>query len=191
MEQSAYCRLMIPFASGAVINRKRYINNIRRKKMRNKECYNSSGCLDMTAYLAIRNIENEEGGLGKMRDDWYYRRGDIYLANLGSYYGSEQGGTRPVLVLQNNAGNYFCQTLIVAPLTTHTWKKRNQPTHYMLENVKGLDGDSVVLLEQITTIDKRRVKKYLGKVTREQMNGVSDAVLISLGQEIPEEVEAP
>ena len=57
--------------------------------------------------------------------------------------------------------------------------------------MKGLDGDSAVLLEQITTIDKRQVKKYLGKVNREQMSGIDEAVLVSLGQAIPEEVEAP
>ena len=159
--------------------------------MRNKECYNSSGCLDMTAYLAIRNIENEEGGLGKMRDDWYYRRGDIYLANLGSYYGSEQGGTRPVLVLQNNAGNYFCPTLIVAPLTSNIWKKAEQPTHYLLDGIRGLRGQSIVLLEQIKTIDKRRVDRYIGKVTREQMDGIDEALQVSLGIYIPEEIEAP
>lgn len=159
--------------------------------MRNREMYNSSGCLDMTAFIAMKNIESKERGLRKMREDWYYHRGDLYIADLGPYNGSVQGGTRPVLVLQNNAGNFFCPTLIIAPLTTHIWKKRNQPTHYILENVKGLDGDSAVLLEQITTIDKRQVKKYLGKVNREQMSGIDEAVLISLGQSIPEEVEAP
>ena len=161
--------------------------------MRSREMYNSSGCLDMTAFIAMRNIENKERGLRKMREDWYYHRGDLYIADLGPYNGSVQGGTRPVLVLQNNAGNYFCPTLIVTPLTTHTWKKPNQPTHYMLEDVRGLDSASIVLTEQIITIDKRQVKKYLGKISREQMEGVSEAVRISLGddREIPEEVEAP
>ena len=59
-----------------------------------------------------------------MKENWVYRRGDIYMANLNPFRGSEQGGTRPVLVLQNNTGNLFCPTLIVAPLTTQVNKKR-------------------------------------------------------------------
>lgn len=110
---------------------------------------------------------------------------------MGPYYGSEQGGTRPVLVLQNNAGNFFCPTLIVAPLTSKRWKKRTQPTHYVLNDIAGLDGESIVLLEQIRTIDKRRVKKYLGKISREQMVEVDDAMDISLGRHVPEDVDAP
>ena len=66
-----------------------------------------------------------------MKENWVYRRGDIYMANLNPFKGSEQGGTRPVLVLQNNTGNLFCPTLIVAPLTTQVNKKKDQPTHYL------------------------------------------------------------
>lgn len=97
-----------------------------------------------------------------MKENWTYRRGDIYLANLNPYFGSEQGGTRPVLLLQNNTGNFYCPTLIVAPLTARRGKKPHQPTHYLLSSVKGMDGASVVLLEQIKTIDKRRVVRYIG-----------------------------
>ena len=122
--------------------------------------------------------------------DWIYRRGDIYLANLNPFKGSEQGGTRPVLVLQNNDGNYYCPTLIVAPITTKL-KKLNMPTHCCFEKVRGLDEPSMVSLEQIKTIDKSRVQKYLGKMTREQMREVEDAIRESLGMEIPECVEAP
>lgn len=64
-----------------------------------------------------------------MNENWNYRRGDIYLADLNPYVGSEQGGTRPVLLLQNDAGNYFCPTLIIAPITSRVWKKSEQPTH--------------------------------------------------------------
>ena len=120
-----------------------------------------------------------------------YRRGDIYLANLDPFIGSEQGGTRPVLLLQNNTGNFFCPTLIVAPITTRVWKKRNQPTHCRSEEVECLNGDSMVLLEQIRTIDKRRVKKYMGRLDKEQMRRVDDCIEISLGLQIPECVEAP
>ena len=116
-----------------------------------------------------------------MKENWTYRRGDIYLANLNPYIGSEQGGTRPVLLLQNNTGNFYCPTLIVAPLTARRGKKPHQPTHYLLSSVKGMDGASVVLLEQIKTIDKRRVVRYIGRVNRKQMDGVNEALQISLG----------
>ena len=126
-----------------------------------------------------------------MREDWNYRRGDIYLANLDPYIGSEQGGTRPVIVLQNNAGNIFCPTLIIAPMTSRYWKKADQPTHCILDDVDCLTSTSTVLLEQIKTIDKCRVKKYLGRVSRKQMAAVDDAIEISLGLRIPEDTDAP
>lgn len=126
-----------------------------------------------------------------MKADWSYRRGDIYLANLNPYFGSEQGGVRPVLVLQNNTGNFYCPTLIVAPLTARKDKKPHQPTHFLLNRVKGMDGPSVALLEQIKTIDKRRIRSYLGKINQQQMTGVEEAIEISLGLHIPEDVEAP
>ena len=122
--------------------------------------------------------------------DWVYRRGDIYIANLNPFKGSEQGGTRPVLVLQNNDGNFFCPTLIVAPLSSKL-KKPNLPTHFLLKKGRGLMTDSIVELEQIKTIDKCRIKRYVGKITRTQMSGVEDAIRESLGMEIPECVEAP
>ena len=125
-----------------------------------------------------------------LRPNWFFKRGDIYLANLNPFKGSEQGGTRPVLVLQNNDGNYHCPTLIVAPITTKL-KKLNMPTHCCFEKVRGLPEPSMVSLEQIKTIDKCRVEKYLGKMTRKQMAKVEDAIRESLGMEIPECVEAP
>ncbi len=123
-------------------------------------------------------------------DDWVYRRGDIYIANLNPFKGSEQGGTRPVLVLQNNDGNLYCPTLIVAPLSSKL-KKPNLPTHYLLKKGRGLMTDSIVELEQIKTIDKCRIKRYIGRITRTQMAGVEEAIQKSLGMEIPECVEAP
>ena len=125
-----------------------------------------------------------------MKENWVYRRGDIYMANLNPFKGSEQGGTRPVLVLQNNTGNLFCPTLIVAPLTTQVNKKKDQPTHYLLSGVRGLPEDSVALLEQIKTIDKSSIS-YLGKVSKEEMRGVDQAIKVSLGIYISEDVEAP
>ena len=129
-------------------------------------------------------------GAKPMRKDWVYRRGDLYLANLNPYKGSEQGGTRPVLVLQNDDGNFFCPTLIIAPLTT-VLKKMKQPTHVYIRSAKGLTAPSIVALEQIDTIDKCRVLGYLGKISKEQMSLVEDAMLKSLGIEIPLCVEAP
>lgn len=125
-----------------------------------------------------------------MNENHYYRRGNIYLADLDPYVGSEQGGTRPVLVLQNNAGNYFCPTVIVAPITSRVWKKTNLPTHCRLVNVPCLNGESVALLEQIKTIDKRRIMQFLGRLDRMQMEKVDRCVEVSLGLTIPEEIEA-
>ena len=125
-----------------------------------------------------------------MKKDWVYRRGDIYIANLNPFKGSEQGGTRPVLVLQNNDGNFYCPTLIVAPLSSKL-KKTNLPTHYLLKKGRGLKSNSVVLTEQIRTIDKCRIKRYIGRISPEQMSGVESAIYESLGLHIPECVEAP
>ena len=126
----------------------------------------------------------------ELRLKWIYRSRNIYIAILNTFKSSEQGGTRPVLVLQNNDGNYYCPTLIVAPITTKL-KKLNMPTHCYFEKVRGLAEPSMVSLEQIKTIDKCRIEKYLGKMTREQMMKVEDAIRESLGMEIPECVEAP
>ncbi len=115
-----------------------------------------------------------------MKDNWNYRRGDIYLVDLGKNIGSEQGGCRPVLAIQNNVGNHYGPTLIVAPITSRFWKKTNQPTHSVLEGVPNLTNPSVVLTEQIITIDKTRVMKYLGKVSDEQMNNIDKAIMVSL-----------
>ena len=123
-------------------------------------------------------------------DNWIYHRGDIYLANLNPFKGVEQGGTRPVLVVSNDIGNFFSELLLIAPITSQI-KKLDQPTHVLLQNVRGLSTDSVVCLEQIKGIDKLRILKYLGKISKEQMAAVDEAALESLGIELPECVEAP
>lgn len=125
-----------------------------------------------------------------LNEDWIFRRGDIYVAELDARVGFVQSGTRPVIVLQNNCGNFFAPTLIVAPLTSNIYKKRNLPTHYYLDNDDVL-YPSVVMLEQITTIDKRQVQKYIGRVSRDEMNDISECLEKSLGLYIPEEMEAP
>lgn len=115
-----------------------------------------------------------------MIKNWEYRRGDIYLADLSPFCGSEQGGVRPVVVIQNNTGNKHAPTLVVATITAKTRKKTKQPTHYLIRNNPALSRPSLVLLEQLRTIDKQRIIKYLGKVTRKEMRGVDAALRVSL-----------
>lgn len=115
-----------------------------------------------------------------MRKSWVYRRGDIYLADLNPVFGSEQGGTRPVIVIQNDTGNRHAPTLIVAMVTTKVAKKEKLPTHYLLKHNDAFDEASVVLLEQVRTIDKQRIKDYLGKTTQREMLGIDKALLRSL-----------
>ena len=126
----------------------------------------------------------------KLRPDWHFRRGDIYMADLNPFKGSEQGGRRPVLLLQNNDGNYFSKTLIIAPMTTQL-KKLDQPTHFLIRDNRALAAPSMVEFEQITTIDKSRVISYIGKLTKEQMVEADDYIKVSLGMYIPETEEAP
>lgn len=109
------------------------------------------------------------------------KRGDIYFADLNPVVGSEQGGQRPVLVIQNNIGNEYSPTIIVAAITSKI-DKAKLPTHVEIEASKyGLDKNSVVLLEQIRTIDKRRLVAKLAHVERELLEKVDEALKISLG----------
>ena len=119
-----------------------------------------------------------------------FKRGEIYVADLSPYVGSEQGGIRPVIILQNNLGNIFSPTLIVAPLTSK-YKKRNLPTHYLIEDVEELKTTSLVLLEQIKTIDKRRITEYVGQASKDDIKNIEKELTISLGFEIPVEIDAP
>lgn len=107
-----------------------------------------------------------------------FQRGDIYFVRLDNRMGSEQSGTRPAVILQNDVGNSCSPTLIVATLTSKTEKKAAQPTHCLVE-LEGLEP-SIVQAEQIFTIDKSRVKRFVGHLTPEEMGRVDDAVKISL-----------
>ncbi|MDD2684444.1 MAG: type II toxin-antitoxin system PemK/MazF family toxin [Candidatus Cloacimonetes bacterium] len=108
-------------------------------------------------------------------------RGDIVFANLNPVIGSEQGGTRPVLVLQNDVGNRFSPTIIVAAITSKI-KKGRLPTHVELPAEQyGLERDSVILLEQLRTIDKRRLKERLAHLDDETMARVNQGLAISIG----------
>ena len=115
-----------------------------------------------------------------MMKNWEYRRGDIYLADLSPFCGSEQGGVRPVVVIQNNTGNKHAPTLVVATITAKTRKKTKQPTHYLMRNNPALSRPSMVMLEQLRTIDKQRIIRYLGKTTRREMRGIDSALRVSL-----------
>ena len=90
--------------------------------------------------------------------DWVYHRGDIYIANLNPYTGAEQGGIRPVVVLQNNIGNLHSPTLIVAAMTKEI-KRTDLPTHVYIRPAGNLKKPSIIVLEQIRTIDKSRVHR--------------------------------
>lgn len=109
------------------------------------------------------------------------KRGDIYYADLSPVVGSEQGGMRPVLIVQNDTGNKHSPTVIAAAITSQIGKAR-LPTHIELEAKSyGLTRDSVVLLEQIRTIDKRRLKERMGKVDDGLMDRVDNAIAVSFG----------
>ena len=109
-----------------------------------------------------------------MKENWVYRQGDLYLANLGVPVGSKQGGVRPVVVLQNDVGNYYAPTITIAPLTSKIEKKRKQPMHFFLRKAKGLAKPSMVLAEQLYTCDKICVIRYLGRVSKGQMRGIDE-----------------
>lgn len=111
------------------------------------------------------------------------KRGDIYYAVLDPVVGSEQGGTRPVLVLQNNIGNKFSPTVIVAAITGK--QKKNLPTHVPIQ-IPELPKDSIILLEQIRTVDKKRLGEYIAHVGNVQMEITEKALNISLGIGRPE-----
>ena len=109
------------------------------------------------------------------------KRGELYYADLSPVVGSEQGGVRPVLVVQNDVGNKFSPTIIAAAVTSKI-NKAKLPTHIELPlGDFGLQKDSVILLEQIRTLDKRRLKERIGELSEVTMNKVDKAILISLG----------
>ena len=114
------------------------------------------------------------------------RRGDLFYADLNPVVGSEQGGIRPVLVIQNDVGNYFSPTVVAAAITSRK-AKNSLPTHILLENVPGLAPTSLLLLEQLRTIDRKRLRGYIGRISKEKMLEVDAAQAISIGIGYPNE----
>ena len=111
------------------------------------------------------------------------RRGDIYYADLSPVVGCEQGGMRPVLIVQNDTGNKHSPTVIAAAITSQVGKAR-LPTHIELSGQScGLSRDSVILLEQIRTIDKSRLRERMGRLDEPLMNEVDNAIAVSFGLE--------
>lgn len=109
------------------------------------------------------------------------RRGDIFYADLSPVVGSEQGGVRPVLIVQNDTGNRHSPTVIAAAITSQTGKAR-LPTHIELSAKNyGLPKDSVILLEQIRTLDKKRLREHMGRLDEELMRRVDNAIAVSFG----------
>ena len=114
------------------------------------------------------------------------RRGDLFYADLNPVVGSEQGGIRPVLVIQNDVGNHFSPTVVAAAITSRK-AKNSLPTHILLENVPGLAPTSLLLLEQLRTIDRKRLRGYIARISKEKMLEVDAALAISIGIGYPNE----
>ncbi len=116
-----------------------------------------------------------------MKDKTIVTRGEIYYADMSPVIGSEQGGMRPVAILQNDMGNKHAPTTIVAPLTSQAGKSK-LPTHIFLTKCEtGLSSDSTLLLEQIRTIDKRRLREKVGEVDKVRFAEINKGIAISLG----------
>ncbi len=111
------------------------------------------------------------------------RRGDIYYADLNPVIGSEQGGTRPVLIISNDIGNKHSPTVIIAAITSRVQTKKKLPTHLYLGQIEGLPANSIVLFEQLRTIDKSRLKEQLTHLNEQYLKSLEFPLLISIGVE--------
>ena len=108
-------------------------------------------------------------------------RGAIFYADLDPIVGSEQKGYRPVLILQNDIGNKYSPTTMIAPITSKEYKGRKQPTHVKVKQFDKLRPNSIILLEQVRTIDKSRIKGFIDMLDKSQMKEVEKALMISFG----------
>jgi mRNA interferase MazF len=127
-------------------------------------------------YFAVPAIHNKNPSEVQI----IVKRGEVYFANLNPVVGSEQGGKRPVVIIQNDIGNTYSTTTIIAPITTNNRHSR-LPTHVSISKKTEPLRDSVAMLEQIRTIEKSRLKKCIGTLSDETMKKIDDAVLISIG----------
>lgn len=109
-----------------------------------------------------------------------YQRGDLYYADLGKGIGSEQEGYHPVVIVQNNVGNKYSPTVIIAAITSKVDVKPKLPTHYFVNAEDGLELPSVILLEQLRTVDKRRLGKYIGHLKKRHIDGLNNALATSI-----------
>ena len=109
-----------------------------------------------------------------------YTRGDLYYATLQPGLGSEQKGLRPVVIIQNNTGNRHSPTVIVAAISSKESEKTRLPTHYQINAMDGLKKPSIILLEQIHTIDKHRLARYIGHLSEEHIAGMDRALAVSV-----------
>lgn len=125
-----------------------------------------------------------------MKTQMEFHRGEVYLARLGNPYGSEQGGVRPVIVMQNDMGCIHSPTITMVPLTGII-KKQHLPSHYVLRDARFLKKRSMVLGEQIDTIDKGRIISCLGKLSERDLDATAEAVKEHLGFFVPECIETP
>lgn len=116
-----------------------------------------------------------------MIDNIEIKKGDIYYASLNPIIGSEQNGTRPVVVVQNNFGNKYSPTLIVAPITSKVDSKPNLSTHVIIKAFGNITHDSIVLLEQVRVIDKSRLKSFLGRLNYNKIIEINEALLNAFG----------
>ena len=114
-----------------------------------------------------------------------YLRGDMYYADLGQGIGSEQAGYRPVVIIQNNKGNKHSPTVIVAAISSKAGVKPKLPTHYFINAECGLKLPSIVLMEQIRTLDKQRLTKYIGRLSSKHIQGLNHALAVSGGLSKP------
>ncbi len=112
--------------------------------------------------------------------DRTYLRGEMYYADLRQGIGSEQKGRRPVVIIQNNVGNRYSPTVIVASITSKVGIKAKQPTHYYIGAEDGLDLPSVALTEQLRTIDKHRLENYIGRLSSKHIDGLNHALAVSI-----------
>lgn len=112
-----------------------------------------------------------------------YYRGDVYMADLGQGVGSEQGGSRPVVIVQNDTGNHYSPTVIVAAMTSKADSKAKLPTHFTLEGFTQVS--SLVLCEQVRTLDKQRLGEYVGRLTQKEIQQLDYALAVSFGLRRP------